>query len=538
MDPRTLDDLKARLKTRGFTPGARDVAGLLAIAKAASPEDAFTASAAIAAIAEIQGPIVNRVRRGIDDLPGGLWGELMDALRKRKDRSDDDAFALLCASALGMAETRTRRSAARALGETPGPSSEEALRAALEGASHRDDRAAIVRALAKLGAAVQESDRSLLEGDTRAARHSVIAARDKHRGEKREPTSFVLPADARIVWLVRSGLESILREELEDRLSGAIGDLRTEVGRVSGVVRGSSGALAEPRCALAWGLHLGDAQDVIGAVHLVDAPASRALAAAMGLPRPRFRVETADARGRSRAIESRMAWTLAEAFRADRGDGAINDPTRPEVVVRVEETKTGFRAMLLPSFVDERFSYRTTDVPAASHPTIAAALARVSKPEHDDVVWDPFVGSGLELCERALLHPYAELIGTDLDPSALAKARRNLAPVAARATLVACDARSFDRREVSAIITNPPLGRRVGSQSSVPALLEEACSNMLRCASSRGRVALVSPRPELTRRALSRGMVQRAEHRVDMGGFDGYLQMFEREHRAPRRTQP
>ena len=34
----------------------------------------------------------------------------------------------------------------------------------------------------------------------------------------------------------------------------------------------------------------------------------------------------------------------------------------------------------------------------------------------DDVVWDPFVGSGTELVERALAGPYARLLGSDTDP--------------------------------------------------------------------------------------------------------------------------
>ena len=46
-------------------------------------------------------------------------------------------------------------------------------------------------------------------------------------------------------------------------------------------------------------------------------------------------------------------------------------------------------------------------VPASSHPTLAAALARVGGVRADDVVWDPFVGAATELIERARLGPYA-----------------------------------------------------------------------------------------------------------------------------------
>ena len=58
--------------------------------------------------------------------------------------------------------------------------------------------------------------------------------------------------------------------------------------------------------------------------------------------------------------------------------------------------------------------------------TVAAALARAAGARSDDVVWDPFVGSGLELVERGLLGPYVRLLGTDLDLRALEVARSNL----------------------------------------------------------------------------------------------------------------
>ncbi|MFY0536671.1 TRM11 family SAM-dependent methyltransferase [Nannocystis pusilla] len=110
---------------------------------------------------------------------------------------------------------------------------------------------------------------------------------------------------------------------------------------------------------------------------------------------------------------------------------------------------------------DPRFSYRSGDVPAASHPTIAAALARLAEVRQDDVVWDPFVGSGLELCERGLLGPAASLLGTDLDPRALAVAAANLRNAGLRAELTQADATTHRPAGVTLIVTNPPMGRRV-----------------------------------------------------------------------------
>ena len=81
----------------------------------------------------------------------------------------------------------------------------------------------------------------------------------------------------------------------------------------------------------------------------------------------------------------------------------------------------------------------------------------------DDVVWDPFVGAGAELVERALLGRYDEMIGTDTDADALAAAKANLkAAKVARVQLTRSDARKFlPRKPVTLVLTNPPMGRRV-----------------------------------------------------------------------------
>ena len=94
------------------------------------------------------------------------------------------------------------------------------------------------------------------------------------------------------------------------------------------------------------------------------------------------------------------------------------------LVIGVEEAR--LEAELVPKGVaDPRFAYRGRDVPAASHAPLAAAIAWLGGVREGDVVWDPFMGSGTELVERATRGPAAELVGTDLDPRALAAAEAN-----------------------------------------------------------------------------------------------------------------
>jgi tRNA G10 N-methylase Trm11 len=176
---------------------------------------------------------------------------------------------------------------------------------------------------------------------------------------------------------------------------------------------------------------------------------------------------------------------------------------------------------------DPRFAYRVADVPAASHPTIAAALARVAGVREDDVVWDPFVGSGLELAERARLGPYRSLLGTDLDADALDAARANLAGIEVK--LTRSDALLTRPRAVTLIVTNPPMGRRVVRQGELRTFLERFVAHAASVLEPGGRLVWISPRPRMTRlhaeRAglrLERGFV------VDMGGFQGEIQRWQK----------
>ena len=147
----------------------------------------------------------------------------------------------------------------------------------------------------------------------------------------------------------------------------------------------------------------------------------------------------------------------------------------------------------------------------------------------DDVVWDPFTGSGLELVERGLLGPYARLVGTDLDKKALVTATANLAAAGLeRYELHEADATTYVPADVSLIITNPPMGRRVQRGDVAPlltAFLRHAAS-VLRPG---GRLVWISPLPRVTQAAArSAGLVCRRAQPLDMGGFMAQLEVWVR----------
>ena len=164
-------------------------------------------------------------------------------------------------------------------------------------------------------------------------------------------------------------------------------------------------------------------------------------------------------------------------------------------------------------------------MPAASHPTIAAALARIAGTRDDDVVWDPFVGSGLELIERARLGPYPALHGTDVDETALEAARANFARAGLEGVHLAhADATMQAPRGVTLAITNPPMGRRVARGELAP-LLDRFLHNVARALAPGGRLVWLSPMPERTRGRLEEeGLTIDVARPVDMGGFRAELQ--------------
>jgi 23S rRNA G2445 N2-methylase RlmL len=242
-------------------------------------------------------------------------------------------------------------------------------------------------------------------------------------------------------------------------------------------------------------------------------------------------------------VRYRMAWAHGGKRRAQIFDIAaavsqrqpelVNDPTDSVWDVTIHEAPGTVCVELGPRVPDPRFDYRRTDVPAASHPTVAAALARAGGVQPDDVVWDPFVGSGLELCERSLLGPYRLLLGSDRDPMAVAAASENLAAAGVpedRRILVTGDAVTLSPpARPTLILTNPPLGRRVERTRLLPTLLDRFIERAAALLPPHGRLVWISPFPGSTLEVARRcGLTLTQAQNVDMGGFSAGLQAFRR----------
>ncbi len=432
------------------------------------------------------------------------------------------------------ADGGVRKRAARALGHAKSPESEAALLAAWARETDLPALRAIAEALGKVGSAqvsavlaskettdpelVRIVAKARLIVDRTELRAAPRTALDPNRAPSRP-----LP----IRFRTRAGLSPLVASELPSSFAPKISSPSAVDATLTGPLAGCFAA----RTALDFGLVVppenvvGD--DVVGAV-VRALEKARPMLAELEAPPHRFRIAWT-----SSGHQRKATWKIAQDVRKSAPE-LVNDPTASawEVVVRERFSKGKALVDLLivpTSLIDPRFAYRVKDVPAASHPTLAAAIAHVAGARPDDVVWDPFVGSGTELIERARLGPAKRFIGTDTDPAALDAARANAKAANVDMTIVEGDALSYVPGNVTLILTNPPMGRRVHRGADLRPFFDRFLAHVVTVLAPGGRLVLISPLPSRTsERARELGLVQKGGIDVDMGGFSAQIQLFSR----------
>ncbi len=341
----------------------------------------------------------------------------------------------------------------------------------------------------------------------------------------------------------RRGLEELAWDEAREYLAlhPSFRILETGIGCVAlePLAPFSLDDLYRMRCFATAGLVLGFVPDAgrRGAATAVAAaiasPHARRLFGALTEGPPRYRLEFIG-RGHQRGAVQDVA-NRAYAMCPD----ILNDPRRALWSVDLHESARGISVELRPRLSpDPRMFYRTDDVAAASHPPLAACMARLAGPMDGEIAWDPFCGSGLELIERALRGGVSHVYGTDISPEALVIARANLdaAKVAVPATFACCDFREAAKAcglgpgSVSLVITNPPLGRRLrlADPWEFFTAFFEAASAVLRPG---GRLVFTNP---LRLEPRDPSLALEYRRTVDLGGFDCRLEMWRKTEGLPR----
>jgi len=519
-------EISAWLNDPGFTPGAKHLAKLFLALAQAEREDARKLERALGRGGEAAAKLgCERLQKA----DARERARILGVLGRVAQSQPSAALRSTLLGALDDPDERVRRVASLALGKLGVPELDNRLISRWAGASDLERRS-LAEALGKSNSqpaltllrAERASDPELARIIERAC---LMLERDLSRAA---PSAIALDnalgAPQSLVVHCRSGLSWVLAEEA--RALGAA----TIVGpdRIRLTHRGAFRELLKLRTALGFGLEIplpGSKQDslagrVLGALEHPDA--ERAVRA-WTQGRARFRLAFAEG-----GHQREKVWRIAAAL-SERLSWFHNDPQESTWEVLIDAAR-GTLELCPRRFDDPRFAYRAEDVRAASHPTLAAALARVAGVRADDVVWDPFVGSGLELIERGLLGPYCELHGTDLESQALTAARANAERAQLSLRLAQGDARTHRLRNVSLIISNPPMGRRVARDGNLGPLLDAFLANAASLLVPSGRLVWLSPLAERTATTARRLGLRVTRHEpVDLGGFSAELQHFERQ---------
>ena len=417
-----------------------------------------------------------------------------------------------------------------------GTSAEAELLALLHATGSERETKFLGRTLDKIGGAatLQALESGLLPQTEQKVKASV--ARAQSPGAVRMDGMLAEFAGLRIHLRGRKGLEQIVRQEVEQnvltRAKFRIVEVSSGLVALQPVAPFSLGDLCTLHC-------FGTVAFVLGAVRGSSAVESIAAAIASPLSRRVLKTFTEGAiryrlnfvakghqRGAVREIANR-AYALCPEI--------LNDARNAPWSVEIHPTGRGNSVELSPRWSpDPRFSYRQGDVPAASHPPLAACMARLAGECEGEIVWDPFCGSGLELIERALLGGVARLYGTDLSPEAVAISQRNFAAanlpnVAAQFTC--CDFRDFAAiqglrpESVTLVVTNPPMGRRVPI-ADLGGLIDDLFTVALKMLEPGGRLVFANPLPI---RACPAGLKLQSRQVVDFGGFNCRLEMYRKQ---------
>jgi predicted RNA methylase len=531
--PAATSSLARAIADPGYTPRVRDVAALVDLLG-----DEEHAKHAERAIARVGPAALDVLEARLAPAKPPLRGRIVRAIGRLAGDPGEGRARTLLVGALADSDPKTRRNAVIALGHAPGEGVERALLDAWERDPRPEMRRSIAASLGKVGGEAslpllrEEALRTTDAEMARIAAQSVlILERTASRAGRGTLDATRAPAvPVPVVALARRGIEGLLADELA-AAPGVEGARVAGEGEVRASLVGPMQSLFAARTMLSfrfptpaeWVPDGGTLEDAVA--RATTGEAARRVFETWTAGDVRYRIAWAEG-GHQRA----RTWALARAI-ARRAPELVNDPTGSlwEVVVGGGSARNVEVAIAPRALPDPRLSWRRSSVPAASHPTIAAALARVAGARADDVVWDPFAGSGGEIIERALLGPYSALLGTDVDERALAAARENLAAARLTATLERADALVHAPEHVTLIVTNPPMGRRASRMAGLADALDRFVAHAAEVLVPGGRLVWIAPWPKRARAAGERaGLVLDWSRTVDMGGFDAEIQRWTR----------
>jgi 23S rRNA G2445 N2-methylase RlmL len=194
-------------------------------------------------------------------------------------------------------------------------------------------------------------------------------------------------------------------------------------------------------------------------------------------------------------LRTELRRQLTEAVRRDRRRWTVADPAELEIWACEYRPGRFVAGLRLTDVRMRQHGGRGLERPGALRPTLAAAMVDLAG-QPPGVLLDPCCGSGTILAEAVAAGWTAT--GLDIDPSAVAIARRN----AAQATVHVGDARRMSLPDASATacVTNLPFGHQYRVQGETTSWLATVLREIARVTRPGGHVVLLAP--EIPRAAL------------------------------------
>jgi len=218
------------------------------------------------------------------------------------------------------------------------------------------------------------------------------------------------------------------------------------------------------------------------------------------------------------ALTDRQLDRLADSFRQERADGFISTVAgavfqRQDMLrwITKEVARRGIKAeskrrpawlivvdkhywvgFPRANFHEQLGRQEASERHGALAPTIAAAMAFMTEFGRDEVICDPFMGTGTLLREALALAPDPYLIGCDVDRNAIVAARARM-PKSARLQLIEGDNSSARyERLVTATLSNLPWGKQYATTDPLAVVYRRMLENTLSQASPRWRGCLLT----------------------------------------------
>jgi 23S rRNA G2445 N2-methylase RlmL len=412
--------------------------------------------------------------------------------------------------------------------------SEQAVLELLDQAANEREVKVLSRTLDKIGGEATLEKLEALHG-RQTALHQTEQKIKAQIARKEQPASIRMQAKIkdikklRIHLRTRRGMEGFVRDELSAHpmLSRLFKILRTSPSCVAIAANGpfTLAQLFQLRT-------FASVNFVLGVVPKSEKSNTKALAAVIAsnlTQRLCALLSEGQARYRLQFMREKVAPSQAQAVANEAFalcPDLLNDARQAPWAIEVYPEKVGLSVELRPRVLpDPRFTYRVDDVPASTHPPLAAAMARMAGVEEDEVIWDPFCGSGLELIERGLLAKVQTLIASDIKRKATEIAALNFAAageISDSISVFRTDFKEYRKvtdikaNSLSLILANPPLGRRVRIDD-LNALIRQFFELAAETLRPGGRLVFINPlkldSPDPRLKLMER-------HLVDLGGFD------------------